>query len=134
MFESVKTNEMFIIRALEKILNDRDIKRSYHNQLRKACEVALEEIKNETKETESENASSCLPLPKSKAGNLEAEKYFLPFELATKSKSPRIVITAIDCIQKLIAYGHLTGNNYDPAEPTKLLIDRIVEAICRSVK
>lgn len=45
------------------------------------------------------NESSCLPLPKSKAGNLEAEKYFLPFELATQSKSPRIVITAIDCIQ-----------------------------------
>ncbi|KAG8195440.1 hypothetical protein JTE90_013892 [Oedothorax gibbosus] len=121
---------MFIIRALEKILNDRDIKRSYHNQLRKACEAALDEIKNETKESEAGNASSCLPLPKSKAGNLEAEKYFLPFELATKSKSPRIVITAIDCIQKLIAYGHLTGNNYDPAEPSKLLIDRIVEAIC----
>lgn len=45
------------------------------------------------------NESSCLPLPKSKAGSLEAEKYFLPFELATQSKSPRIVITAIDCIQ-----------------------------------
>ncbi|XP_015926421.1 brefeldin A-inhibited guanine nucleotide-exchange protein 1 isoform X1 [Parasteatoda tepidariorum] len=137
MRESVKTNEMFIIRALEKILNDREIKRSHHTQLRKACETALGEIKNEYRETrdstntgEEEKTSSCLPLPKSKAGNLEAEKYFLPFELATQSKSPRIVITAIDCIQKLIAYGHLTGSIADPANPNKLLIDRIVEAIC----
>ncbi|CAL1273315.1 unnamed protein product [Larinioides sclopetarius] len=130
MCESVKTNEMFIIRALEKILNDREIKKSHHSELRKACEIALAEIKNETKETQEEKTQSCLPLPKSKAGNLEAEKYFLPFELATKSKSPRIVITAIDCIQKLIAYGHLTGNIYDPVNPSKFLIDRIVEAIC----
>ena len=32
---------MFIVRALEKILGDKEIKRSYHSQLRKACEVAL---------------------------------------------------------------------------------------------
>jgi hypothetical protein len=29
----------------------------------------------------------------------DAEKYFLPFELACKSKSPKIVETALDCIQ-----------------------------------
>lgn len=33
--------EMFIVKALEKILADRDIKRSYNAQLRKACEEAL---------------------------------------------------------------------------------------------
>lgn len=33
--------EMFIIKALEKILSDRDIKRSYNAQLRKACEESL---------------------------------------------------------------------------------------------
>lgn len=41
MRESVKTNEMFIIRALQKILSDREIKRAHHAQLRKACEIAL---------------------------------------------------------------------------------------------
>ncbi len=30
--------EMFIVRALEKILADKDIKRSHHSQLKKACE------------------------------------------------------------------------------------------------
>ncbi|XP_035208978.1 brefeldin A-inhibited guanine nucleotide-exchange protein 1-like isoform X2 [Stegodyphus dumicola] len=131
MRQSVKTNKMFIIRALEKILSDREIKRIHHSELRKACMVALEEIKKETKEDSEEvKSSSCLPLPKSKAGNLEAEKYFLPFELATQSKTPRIVAIGIDCVQKLIAYGHLTGKIYDPADPSKLLIDRIVETIC----
>lgn len=46
MRESVKTNEMFIIRALEKILNDRDIKRAHHTQLRRACEIALSKFNN----------------------------------------------------------------------------------------
>lgn len=38
---NIKTKEMFIIRALEKILADKEIKRSHHSQLKKACEVAL---------------------------------------------------------------------------------------------
>lgn len=32
---------MFIVRALEKILSDKDIRRSHHSQLKRACEVAL---------------------------------------------------------------------------------------------
>ena len=34
-------NKMFLMRALEKILNDKEIKRNHHSQLKKACEVAL---------------------------------------------------------------------------------------------
>lgn len=36
-----RTKEMFIVRALEKILSDKDIKRSQHSQLKKACDTAL---------------------------------------------------------------------------------------------
>lgn len=32
---------MFLSRALEKILSDKEVKRSQHSQLRKACQVAL---------------------------------------------------------------------------------------------
>lgn len=74
--------------------------------------------------------SNALPQPKSDSNVITAEKYFLPFELACHSKSPRIVVTALDCLQKLIAYGHLTGNVPDSTEPNKLLIVRIVETIC----
>ncbi|ESP03614.1 hypothetical protein LOTGIDRAFT_180087 [Lottia gigantea] len=98
---------MFLTRALEKILSDKEIKKAHHSQLKKACEVALE-----------------------RPGVVAADKYFLPFELACQSKCSRIVNTALDCLQKLIAYGHLTGNVPDTTTPGKRLIDRIVETIC----
>lgn len=144
-----KTKEMFILRALEKILNDKEIKRSHHSQLKRACEVALgmflschvyfllfyvvEDIKKEVKDTgeDGEKVSDALPKPRSGEANvLTTEKYFVPFELACQSKSARIVVTALDCLQKLIAYGHLTANVPDSTTPGKLLIDRIVETIC----
>uniref|UniRef100_A0A182RSJ4 SEC7 domain-containing protein n=1 Tax=Anopheles funestus TaxID=62324 RepID=A0A182RSJ4_ANOFN len=135
---TTKTKEMFILRALEKILSDKDIKRSHHLQLKRACDVALEDIKEELKqaghtETNGETPvpSAALPLPKNDSGNIiNAEKYFLPFELACQSRTPRIVVTALDCLQKLIAYGHLTGNIPDSSNPGKFLIDRIVTTIC----
>uniref|UniRef100_A0A4W5LFF2 ARF guanine nucleotide exchange factor 1 n=1 Tax=Hucho hucho TaxID=62062 RepID=A0A4W5LFF2_9TELE len=123
MYES-KTRNMFLNRALEKILADKEVKKAHHSQLRKACEVALEEIKEETEKL------STLPPVKSKDTIIEADKYFLPFELACQSKCPRIVITSLDCLQKLIAYGHLTGNAPDNTTPGKRLIDRIIETIC----
>ena len=94
-----------------------------------------ENIKSETQEgpneTNSVELSSALPQPKHENEvSVDAEKYFLPFELSCQSKSPKIVVTALDCIQKLIAYGHLTGNRVDPKNPEKLLIDSIVETIC----
>lgn len=98
--------------------------------------LVSEEIKAELKdggqaESSESPASGTLPLPKNDASNIiTAEKYFLPFELACQSKASRIVVTALDCLQKLIAYGHLTGNIPDSTTPRKLLIDRIVETIC----
>lgn len=98
------------------------------------CVVFVEEIKEENGQvaTGIENsASTALPMPKNDSSNtINAEKYFLPFELACQSKTPRIVVTALDCLQKLIAYGHLTGNIADSSNPGKFLIDRIVSTIC----
>lgn len=81
---------------------------------------------------------------------MDAEQYFLPFELACQSRTPRIVVTALDCLQKLIAYGHLSGSGSatpsdhavavgaingsstpgTPSDQPQLLIDRIVSTIC----
>uniref|UniRef100_A0A8C5HT98 SEC7 domain-containing protein n=1 Tax=Gouania willdenowi TaxID=441366 RepID=A0A8C5HT98_GOUWI len=124
---------MFLTRALEKILADKEVKKAHHSQLRKACEVALGELKCNTFHPPSEvskSDSSTLPPIKSKTNFVEADKYFLPFELACQSKCPRIVITSLDCLQKLIAYGHLTGSAPDSTAPGKKLIDRIIETIC----
>ncbi|XP_033116486.1 brefeldin A-inhibited guanine nucleotide-exchange protein 1-like [Anneissia japonica] len=130
MQDALKSNNMFLRRALEKILNEKETKKSYNSQLKKACEVALGEIKSEQGETKSPKESSALPLPQSNINIIAADKYFLPFELACQSKSARIVNIALDCLQKLIAYGHLTGKGPDTTDPTKKLIDRIVETIC----
>ncbi|KAF6727329.1 Brefeldin A-inhibited guanine nucleotide-exchange protein 1 [Oryzias melastigma] len=135
MYEGKKTKNMFLTRALEKILADKEVKKAHHSQLRKACEVALEEIKQESEKLsppsgDGKSGSSTLPPIKSKTNFIEADKYFLPFELACQSKCPRIVITSLDCLQKLIAYGHLTGSAPDSTAPGKKLIDRIIETIC----
>ncbi|MEQ2294180.1 Brefeldin A-inhibited guanine nucleotide-exchange protein 2 [Ameca splendens] len=119
-----KTKSMFLSRALEKILSDKEVKRSQHSQLRKACQVALDEIKEEL---EKQKDGTVVP---PKANYIEADKYVLPFELACQSKSPRIISTSLDCLQKLIAYGHITGNAPDGKTPGKRLIDRLVETIC----
>uniref|UniRef100_A0A8C9Y1E7 ARF guanine nucleotide exchange factor 1 n=1 Tax=Sander lucioperca TaxID=283035 RepID=A0A8C9Y1E7_SANLU len=127
MFEGKKTKNMFLTRALEKILADKEVKKAHHSQLRKACEVALGKL---CCFSHGKSGSSTLPPIKSKTNFIEADKYFLPFELACQSKCPRIVITSLDCLQKLIAYGHLTGSAPDSTAPGKKLIDRIIETIC----
>lgn len=119
-----QTKSMFVSRALEKILADKEVKRPQHSQLRRACQVALDEIKAEI---EKQRLGAAAP---PKANFIEADQYFLPFELACQSKSPRVVSTSLDCLQKLIAYGHITGNAPDSGAPGKRLIDRIVETVC----
>lgn len=60
-----------------------------------------DEIQNEIKrvgQTE-DSSSSALPLPKDSSTTIIAEQYFQTFEMACQSKSPRIVITALDCLQ-----------------------------------
>ncbi|VDK79873.1 unnamed protein product [Litomosoides sigmodontis] len=122
-----KAAVMFLRNAIGRILADRDIKKKEHVQLRKACEQAIEELGTDRTDEGQGLATNVLP---SKAQFICADRYFLPFDLACHSKSPRIVIIALDCLQKLIAYGHLVGHGIDVANPDRLLIDRIVEAIC----
>lgn len=45
------------------------------------------------------SASAALPTPKSDAPQIDAESHFLPFQLACQSKSSKIVVSALDCIQ-----------------------------------
>ena len=47
-----------------------------------------------------------------------------------RSQVPRVVVIALDCLQKLIAYGHISGTSPDPHDPQRRLIDRVVETVC----
>jgi len=120
---------MFLKRALEKILSDKELKKAQHSQLKKACEVALGEIDKVAKGEEPTELAAGED-ETDKPGFVNADKFFLPFELACQSKSPRIVCTALDCLQKLLAYGHIIGNAPDSQVPGKRLIDRLIETIC----
>jgi brefeldin A-inhibited guanine nucleotide-exchange protein len=79
-----------------------------------------------------QDASAVLPFPKNDSpSSINAENFFDPFELACKSKTPRIVVTSLDNLQKLIAYGHYGhGNIQDSTNSKKLFVDRIVTTIC----
>ncbi|XP_065669547.1 brefeldin A-inhibited guanine nucleotide-exchange protein 1 isoform X2 [Hydra vulgaris] len=122
MMQNVKTKHMFLKRALEKILAEKELKKANHLQLKKACESALDEIEKASIQGESEDQN--------RLGIIATEKYFLPFELACQSKTPRIVCSALDCLQKMIAYGHIKGNVPENGQPGKMLIDQIIEIIC----
>ena len=108
----------------------RDTKKSHNAQLRAACETALQEIQElvgtePLRDPDTTSISSVLPEPYPESARLDADKYFLPFRLvgccqkiiimpfspslACQSKTPRLVVISLDGIQKLIAYGHLTG-------------------------
>ena len=78
-------------------------------------------------DTTSLSSSSVLPELEAR---LEADKYFLPFELACQSKTPRLVVISLDGLQKLIAYGHMTGNSASVTTPGKRQIDNVVDTIC----
>lgn len=43
--EDTRTKSMFVSRALEKILSEKEVRRPPHGQLRRACQVALGKLK-----------------------------------------------------------------------------------------
>jgi hypothetical protein len=69
-----------------------------------------EDIKNELKDEEAgkNGTSAALPLPRSYSTNvINAEKHYLPFELACQCSVPRVVVIALDCLQvRLNIYTH----------------------------
>ena len=80
------TAVMFILAALNKILADKDTKKSHNAQLRAACETALQEIQElvggtPEQDPDTTSISSVLPEPYPESARLDADKYFLPFRL-----------------------------------------------------
>eukprot|EP00117_Sycon_ciliatum_P018371 scpid7307/ scgid0207/ Brefeldin A-inhibited guanine nucleotide-exchange protein 2 len=117
---------LFLERALEKILSDRETRRSQHAKLKQKCEQALERLQAACKTRSPGSRHSISTAPSVS----DVEYYYLVLEHVCQSRSPRLVSTALDCLQKLIAPGYLTGLSPDPEDPTKPLGDRIVDTIC----
>lgn len=120
---------MFISRALEKIATEKQSRRSSNIQLRDACREGIEYLKTRVNILDGDKNDSHLP-PQSQGGALLTdEKLLLPFELASRSRNPKIVAISLDCLQKLIAYGHVPNDAYD-SSGTVRIIERIVQTIC----
>ncbi|GMR53679.1 hypothetical protein PMAYCL1PPCAC_23874 [Pristionchus mayeri] len=124
---SSSTSPMFLKSAIEKILAEKDIRRKENTELKKACESALEQLKSMI----GENGTSNVILPDVKV-SVSAENFLLPFELACRSKSPKIVYNSLDSLQKLIAHGHIKGSAVDKTSPDRTVTDRIISIICSS--
>ncbi|GMT28613.1 hypothetical protein PFISCL1PPCAC_19910 [Pristionchus fissidentatus] len=127
LVSSSSTSPMFLNSAIEKILVEKDIKRKENTELKKACESTLDQLKSIIGEKGVYNG--ILP---DKDVSVKAENFLLPFELACRSKSPKIVIIALDCLQKLVSYGHINGSATDKTNPDRSVTDRIITIICSS--
>ncbi|KAI0985612.1 hypothetical protein GJ496_002658 [Pomphorhynchus laevis] len=119
---------MFLIRVLQEILNDKECKKAQNSELKKICQSAIDELTNNN---DLSGQRDTLP---DLIAQIDYNRYFEPFELASKTGSVKLVQLSLDSIQKFIAHGHLLGNCEDPLEPGKHLIDRIIKMICSCFK
>ncbi|KAK4070074.1 uncharacterized protein Triagg1_6495 [Trichoderma aggressivum f. europaeum] len=104
----------FVVSSLDAIATSKDAQRN--KQLADLTKTALDAIKEQDQ----------LPDP---------EIVFAPLQLATKTNSPQLTTTALDCIGKLISYSYFSLPNKDEAhkegaEPASPLIERAIDTIC----
>uniref|UniRef100_A0A093URP6 Protein transport protein SEC7 n=1 Tax=Talaromyces marneffei PM1 TaxID=1077442 RepID=A0A093URP6_TALMA len=111
------SSTVFVVTALEAIAASKDAKRN--KALEDAVQKALANIKQ----------SDTKPL--------DPEVIFLPLQLATKTFSIPLQVTALDCIGKLITYSYFAfpssrpgQDDKDPANKELPLIERAIETIC----
>mgnify|MGYP002403575265 CR=1 FL=1 len=60
---------------------------------------------------------------------VNGDRFWRPFKLALESGSPKLIETALDAVQKLIAFRYLRGSLYD-AKSNTLLINEVVDTVC----
>lgn len=111
------SSTVFVVNALESIAASKEVKRN--KEFGDAVQAALSNVKSQ------EQA-------------INPEVLFKPLQLATKSFSVQLQVTALDCIGKLISYSYFAfpsvtittpdGQTTQPDSPP--LIERAIEAIC----
>ncbi|KAF5014934.1 hypothetical protein F66182_13910, partial [Fusarium sp. NRRL 66182] len=111
------SSTVFVVTALEAIAASKDAKRN--KELEDAVRKALVNIRQ----------SDTKPL--------DPEVIFLPLQLATKTFSIPLQVTALDCIGKLITYSYFafpssrpSQDRTDHADKELPLIERAIETIC----
>ncbi|CAB0036093.1 unnamed protein product [Trichogramma brassicae] len=106
MRNNCKTREMFIVRALEKILADRDVKRSHLSQLRRACESAL--VTCEAQPEEASKLSEAQEVVRSVLNNIIDN--IIPESAAETESVPQVTEEPIE-LETSVAEETSAGNN-----------------------
>ena len=121
----LQKQKMYVRKAISTLLSHREINKSSHRELRVACEEALKVLDEQfpinggqassssPSSPSSGSVSSFSVLPEPNPILVHVEKFFLPFELACHSKTPKIVCSALDSIEKLVAYGHISYEYFE---------------------
>jgi brefeldin A-inhibited guanine nucleotide-exchange protein len=108
------SSSVFVVTALESIAASKEARRS--KELADAVQAALQNIKSQDQP-------------------VNPEVIFRPLQLATRTLSIPLQVTALDCIGKLISYSYFafpsaaTSHNGNEAD-TPPLIERAIETIC----
>lgn len=138
---STKTFSMFLLKSIEKIAAERETRKSQNAAVRKACDEAIELLKSDKLSSSSSSSSTDAPSdydgPSSHLPPLRTDgcvlladpKLLRPLQLACTLNSAKIVTTAVDSLQKLIAYGHVP-NDAMTADGNLPVINDIVNTIC----
>ena len=102
-----------------------------HKALRQECEEIITAIQADDAAQQAAIAStSPASPPPPLIADTDADKYFLPFKLACESDNAKMIATALNHIEKLIAYGYLDGASYADPEvyPVKKVEGDLKEA------
>ncbi|XP_022770305.1 brefeldin A-inhibited guanine nucleotide-exchange protein 2-like [Durio zibethinus] len=123
--------------ALEKIIKNASWRK--HSKLAHQCKSLLERLTSPSKSHLSPSDSepdSSIPGPLHDGGPVEyslaeSESILSPLINACATAFNKIVDPAVDCIQKLIAYGYLRGEADPTGGPEAQLLSQLIESVCK---
>ncbi|XP_024985305.1 brefeldin A-inhibited guanine nucleotide-exchange protein 2-like [Cynara cardunculus var. scolymus] len=138
-----------LVPALEKIIKNSSWRK--HSKLGNECKSLLERITSAekppplspTSPKSEENQSNVEPVSHSELPGVlhdsgsseqslaESELILSPFIKACSSGDLKIAEPALDCIQKLIAYGYLRGESDPSGGPDAKLLSTLIESVCK---
>lgn len=121
--------------ALDKIIKNSSWRK--HSKLVQECKAVLEKLsvaqpsaEQQEQQTESPSVAPVVDGPVS-FSLADAEIILQPLIAACDSGFVKMVEPALDCIQKLIAYGHIRGEADANGTPESKLLFQLMESVCK---
>ncbi|KAJ4956904.1 hypothetical protein NE237_013687 [Protea cynaroides] len=123
-----------VIPALEKIIKNGSWRK--HAKLVHECKSIIDRLASPEKSSTSSNEENSVPGPLQGCGTVEfsledSESILSPLIAACGSGFLKVADPALDCIQKLIAYGFIRGEADPSGGPESKLLARLMEAVCK---